>query len=135
MAADRLRAVDFLDARERPCVSPRGGLVSFEPELHHLPAGCGLAIDQPQFGVRLICRFAQEIIRHARGVELGHRITLGHAQQKFTERGVADVEFDFGVNRQLAFAEMGYASTSDTPSSGRIWSAWIRSEKSALEKR
>ena len=31
-------------------VSP-SGLVAFEAQLHHLPAGDRLAIDQPQFGV------------------------------------------------------------------------------------
>ena len=48
--AHRLRLRHF-DARQRP-VGRAERLVALEAELHDLPAGDGLAVDEAQFGVR-----------------------------------------------------------------------------------
>ena len=104
VAPHRLRPGHF-DARQRPDGFAERFVV-FEPELDHLPARHRLAINQTQFGLRLVRRFAQEIIAHALGAEPGQRVALRHAQRQFAQRRVADFQFELRVNRQFVFAQV-----------------------------
>ena len=112
MPAHGLRPGDF-DARQGP-VGCAQRLVSFQAKLDGLPAGHRLAVNQPQLGVGLVRRLAQEVIAQARCVESGDDVAFGHAKDQLAQRRFADVQLDVRVNHQLVIAEvivhnLGYA--------------------------
>ncbi len=109
MAAHRLRLRDF-HAGQRP----RGRaerLVAFEAELHDLPAGDGLRVDDAQFGLRVGARgrvvdVAHEVVAHARGVDARDGVAARDGEQQFAQGRFADIELDLGVDRLLRLAEV-----------------------------
>ena len=80
--------------------------VAFKAELNHLPVGDGLAVNQPQLGIRLVGWFAEKIIAKPRRRETRQHKSPGHAQQHLAHRCLADVQLELAVDGQLRLAEM-----------------------------
>ena len=74
-------------------------------QLHHLPSGHRLAVDDAQF--RLIrIQVALVIVDHARRAELRHRISFRHLQQQLAQRRFPDIHFEFRLDAQFVFPVM-----------------------------